>query len=231
MGKRRQRRGANVMFSSSENSQESPRISTSERSERICKARNEDAGDVCGETETLRILNVFRSLYESRIEKVDREFNSETERIAMKLKITMDWINDLGEQNAMLVRVVEELEEAAISRVKLLEEKLIQTTSLISDSMTNSQQSEALNALSDRIQQLQKNEEQHRQEVEYLQSDIRGLLELIRRAREENRWSLNDITFLTIQPEDIPLGTSTPTCIEFLPGAIESNARGKTKVE
>lgn len=38
-----------------------------------------------------------------------------------------DWIKDLGEQNTMLVHTVEDLEQTACSRVKLLEEKLKQS--------------------------------------------------------------------------------------------------------
>lgn len=43
-----------------------------------------------------------------------------------------------------------------------------------------------------------------RQKIEFLQSDIRGLLEVIRRAVQENNWNLDDIKFLEIQPSDIP---------------------------
>jgi len=52
---------------------------------------------------------------------------------------------------------------------------------------------------------LEKDEEYLQQKIAYLQSDIRGLLEVIRRARRQNIWSLEGITFFEIQPEDIPL--------------------------
>lgn len=37
----------------------------------------------CGETEGLRILDEFRKLYESRIEKIDREPGGESDRISV----------------------------------------------------------------------------------------------------------------------------------------------------
>lgn len=64
---------------------------------------------------------------------------------------------------------------------------------------------QALNTLSSRVSQLEKDEEYLQQKIEYLQSDIRGLLEVIRRACRQNIWSLEGITFFEIQPEDIPV--------------------------
>ena len=54
----------------------------------------------------------------------------------MKLKIMKEWIKDLGEQNVMLVRTVEELEQAACYRVKMLEEKLKETAGIVSEKMS-----------------------------------------------------------------------------------------------
>lgn len=147
----------------------------------------------------------------------------------MKLQVMNDWIKDLGEQNAMLVHTVEDLEQAACSRVKLLEEKLKQSSQMVMDKLTRSDHSEkarefisfsfnfmtksmcnasilqALNTLSSRVSQLEKDEEYLQQKIEYLQSDIRGLLEVIRRACRQNIWSLEGITFFEIQPQDIPV--------------------------
>lgn len=147
----------------------------------------------------------------------------------MKLQVMNDWIKDLGEQNTMLVHTVEDLEQAACSRVKLLEEKLKQSSQMVMDNLTRPDHSEkargiiwfclnlviksrsnvfvlqALNTLSNRVSQLEKDEEYLQQKIEHLQSDIRGLLEVIRRARRQNVWSLEGITFFEIQPEDIPV--------------------------
>lgn len=53
-----------------------------------------------------------------------------------------DWIKDLGEQNTMLVHTVEDLEQAACNRVKLLEEKLKQSSQIVVDNLTRSSHSE-----------------------------------------------------------------------------------------
>lgn len=42
-----------------------------------CQATDESTGEPCGETEGLRILDEFRKLYESRIEKIDQESGGE----------------------------------------------------------------------------------------------------------------------------------------------------------
>lgn len=48
-----------------------------------CQATDESTGEPCGETEGLRILNEFRKLYESRIEKIDRESGGESDRVSV----------------------------------------------------------------------------------------------------------------------------------------------------
>ncbi|KYN34259.1 hypothetical protein ALC56_11366 [Trachymyrmex septentrionalis] len=173
--------------------------------------RTVDVGESYGETEGLRILDEFRKLYETRIEKIDQECIGDSDRVSMKLQVMSDWIKDLGEQNTMLVHTVEDLEQAACSRVKLLEEKLKQSSQIVVDNLTRSDHSEkaALNTLSNRVNKLEKDEEYLQQKIEYLQSDIRGLLEVIRRARQQNVWSLEGIKFFEIQPEDILV----PDCI------------------
>jgi len=62
--------------------------------------------------------------------------------LQMKLQVMSDWIKDLGEQNAMLVHTVEDLEQAACSRVKLLEEKLKQSSQMVLNNLTESDHSE-----------------------------------------------------------------------------------------
>ena len=53
-----------------------------------------------------------------------------------------DWVKDLGEQNVMLVQSVHNLEQAAAGRVKLLENKLQETSNLMSYNMSHSNKSE-----------------------------------------------------------------------------------------
>ncbi|XP_018398230.1 PREDICTED: myosin-11-like [Cyphomyrmex costatus] len=198
------------MYSISSNLSSSTDASDVPTVKRDPDCRTADVGEPCGEIEGLRILDEFRKLYESRIEKIDQESIGDSDRVSMKLQVMSNWIKDLGEQNAMLVHTVEDLEQAACSRVKLLDEKLKQSSQMVVDNLTRSDYSEkALNTLSNRVSQLEKDEEYLQQKIEYLQSDIRGLLEVIRRARRQNVWSLEGIKFFEIQPEDIPV----PDCI------------------
>ncbi|XP_048514791.1 GRIP and coiled-coil domain-containing protein 2 isoform X3 [Athalia rosae] len=123
-----------------------------------------------------------------------------------KLKIMEEWVKDLGEQNAMLVRTVEELEREAANRVTLLQEKLQQSAATVANITRRSMAGEdgSMTVLANRVSQLKRDEETLQQKIEFLQSDIRGLLELIRRATRENCWSLDGIRFFEIQPSDIP---------------------------
>ncbi|XP_061932341.1 putative autophagy-related protein 11 isoform X2 [Apis cerana] len=180
--------------------------------DRNCTAIDETTGEFCGETETLKIIDEFQKLYETRIENVDREFENKFDQVCMKLEISKEWIKNLKEQNIMLVQVVEDLEQAACNRVKLLEEKLKHSSMLVSGNMKKSTNTEkTISTLLNRVSNLEKDEECMQQKIEFLQSDIRGLLELIRRAAQENHWTLDDIKFFEIQPSDIPVPTNC-TC-------------------
>lgn len=180
--------------------------------DRNCTAIDETTGEFCGETETLKIIDEFQKLYETRIENVDREFENKFDQVCMKLEISKEWIKNLKEQNIMLVQVVEDLEQAACNRVKLLEEKLKHSSMLVSGNMKKSTNTEkTISTLLNRVSNLEKDEECMQQKIEFLQSDIRGLLELIRRAAQENHWTLDDIKFFEIHPSDIPVPTNC-TC-------------------
>ncbi|XP_043518268.1 putative leucine-rich repeat-containing protein DDB_G0290503 isoform X1 [Frieseomelitta varia] len=183
--------------------------------DRNCTAIDTATGELCGETETMKIIDEFQKLYEARIENVDQEFESEFDKVSMKLEISKEWIKNLKEQNVMLVQVVEDLEQAACNRVKLLEERLKHSSVLVSGNISKSMNTEkTINTLSNRVSDLEKDEKCMQQKIEFLQSDIRGLLELIRRAVEENHWNLDDIKFFEIQPSDIPVPTANCTCNE-----------------
>lgn len=60
----------------------------------------------------------------------------------MKMKIMTEWIKDLGEQNIMLVNTVQDLEQTASDRVKILEEKLKHSSKVVSDKILLSNHSE-----------------------------------------------------------------------------------------
>lgn len=58
------------------------------------------------------------------------------------MKIMTEWIKDLGEQNIMLVNTVQDLEQTASDRVKILEEKLKHSSKVVSDKILLSNHSE-----------------------------------------------------------------------------------------
>lgn len=58
------------------------------------------------------------------------------------MKIMTEWIKDLGEQNTMLVNTVQDLEQTASDRVKILEEKLKHSSKVVSDKILLSNHSE-----------------------------------------------------------------------------------------
>ncbi|KAL2721752.1 myosin-11-like isoform X1 [Vespula maculifrons] len=193
------------MYTVSNIVQDSTNISVLPKREQICTAINENTGETCGETESLQILDEFHKLYEARIKKVDSESANEFDRVSMKMKIMTEWIKDLGEQNIMLVNTVQDLEQTASDRVKILEEKLKQSSKVVSDKILLTNQSEEkLSVLSNRIRELEDDEKSLRQKIEFLWIDIKGLLELLKRAQTDNGWNLDGITFYYINPNDIP---------------------------
>jgi len=63
-------------------------ILTSVKRDRDCQATDVGTGEPCGETEGLRILDKFRKLYESRIERIDRESGGESDRVSVSSGVT-----------------------------------------------------------------------------------------------------------------------------------------------
>lgn len=98
-----------------------------------CPVIIDETGLPCGEISGLEILDEFRDLYKKRIQNIDYDNENSGEE---KIEIMTEWIRDLDEQNTMLVKTVKELEIAACCRVKILENKLRETSDILSDNMT-----------------------------------------------------------------------------------------------
>ncbi|KAF7990025.1 hypothetical protein HCN44_008699 [Aphidius gifuensis] len=158
----------------------------------------------CGEISGLEILDEFRELYKARIKNIDKHDDKSSE---LKIKIMTEWIRDLDEQNTMLVKTVKELEDAACSRVKVLEHKLQETSGILSNSMTQigKPSQDTLNDLAQRINYLEQEEQTLKNNIEYLNSDIRGLIQLLERISTKNHWNLEGIDFFSINKNDIPI--------------------------
>jgi chromosome segregation ATPase len=70
------------------------------------------------------LLNEFKHLYESRLDKIDSQIPLTQETIQLKIKTLESYTKDLIEQNDVLVQTIAELEKEANSRVSRLESKL-----------------------------------------------------------------------------------------------------------
>ncbi|XP_008555529.1 interaptin [Microplitis demolitor] len=194
----------------------------------VSESKDSDTGTAGDETMSLGILNEFKELYEKRIADIDP---NDDNKLELKIKIMREWIENLEEQNKTLVHIVYELEEASSCKVKMLEEQM-KHLFVLSENMSSftkpSQQS--LDELSDRISHLERDEKILQQRIQYLQSDIRGLLELIRRAQVEHSWRLDGINFFEIRPCDIPLSSD---CMyeQATKGDLKSTELSKPRVQ
>lgn len=61
-------------------------VSTLVKRDQDCRAVDVSTDEPCGETESLRILDEFRKLYERRIEKIDRESDGDSDRVSVSDK-------------------------------------------------------------------------------------------------------------------------------------------------
>lgn len=55
-----------------------------------------------------------------------------------------------------------------------------------------------------RFTQLVDDQTNMQEKICFLQSDIKNLLELIKRGRTDNNWGIDGLTFHEIQPSEIP---------------------------
>lgn len=64
---------------------------------------------------------------------------------------------------------------------------------------------QTLNNLAQRIDYLEKEEQSLKNNIEYLNSDIRGLIQLLDRISTKKHWNLEGIDFFSIDKSDIPI--------------------------
>ncbi|XP_031778985.1 ELKS/Rab6-interacting/CAST family member 1 isoform X2 [Nasonia vitripennis] len=186
---------------------------STEQQRESCALVDEAIEQPCTERDAFQILEQFEQVYQNKIDQVETAADvTDAQRNELKVKIMMDWIKDLREQNTLLIHTVNDLEQAAVHRVKLLEDKLHETSHLMTQNMSLPHKSEEdLNEMAKRIQQLESEQSCLQKNVESFQNDIDSLLELIKRGRMENNWNLEGLTFHQIQPSDIP-APSDCTC-------------------
>ncbi|CAH0556867.1 unnamed protein product [Brassicogethes aeneus] len=148
-------------------------------------------GELCGETDTLEITKEFKRCYEEKLRMIEKDKGPDF--LQDKLKLQKEWIDDLYEQNEMLVKAVQELEYEASERVLALEEKLQQSAKCICEVMKKYREHDvASDLLSEPLQRIFE-----------LENDQKNLLELLRRGRCKNDWSLDGLKFFTINKCDL----------------------------
>ncbi|XP_044268218.1 myosin-10-like isoform X2 [Tribolium madens] len=125
----------------------------------------------CGEQDALEVMEQFRSFYEGKLNEIDHQGGGDC--LELKLKIQRRWIDDLTEQTQMMAKIVKELEDEATTRVRMLEDKLRQTSKSAYE------------------------------KVFYLENDMKNLLEFIRRIRDDRKWSIDGLQFYDVTYKDL----------------------------
>ncbi|XP_069705354.1 uncharacterized protein [Periplaneta americana] len=172
--------------------------------------KEEKSGTTGNESKSLKILDEIKHLYQARLRKIDEEAGSEGAEI--KIRALQSWVVDLGEQNAMLVQTVEQLEREASHRVTLLREGLQRSSQAALAYMTklddydktfspeknaeeaklhkpptDSLMSQTIEELNERLQKALQEKEQLAEEVEQLNGQLNnGLAEIERLTKTMN---------------------------------------------
>ncbi|KAF9408437.1 hypothetical protein HW555_011872 [Spodoptera exigua] len=144
-----------------------------------CELAERDPGMcVCKEGPTLDILKDIQRLYEEKLEQLDRARG--TTKLQHQVDLLRSWVSDLVGQNTLLVRAVEELETEATTKLMMERQKNNEVVSELRAECS---------ALRDRL--VRKD------------SDLRGLLEVLRRLRENDKCTLSGIQFFEVTESDI----------------------------
>ncbi|XP_050711443.1 centrosome-associated protein CEP250-like isoform X4 [Eriocheir sinensis] len=193
--------------------------SGSEKREGKSEAEDTDNPKNSSSSMMLGLLEEFTKIYSDRLQRVEETAKNEgKEYLQNKVSVLESWVRDLGEQNAVLVATVEELEREAAERVALLEDRLtkmaattrqscvslrdhqIQVSSLVSDKIGLENETKELE---EKILALERRNSRLIEENSGLHSDINSLTQVIARARGTGQWETDDLTFSFITPEQL----------------------------
>ncbi|XP_063931936.1 putative autophagy-related protein 11 isoform X5 [Zophobas morio] len=144
----------------------------------------------CDEQDALRVMEQFKDFYEGKLNEIDVQGGGDC--LELKLKIQKRWIDDLTEQTQMMARIVKELEDEATSRVRMLEDKLRQTSKSAYEVMKRYQNYSISHNLDEPFQK-----------VFYLENDLKNLLEFLRRVRDDKKWSIDGLRFYDVTYKDL----------------------------
>nr|XP_045625867.1 myosin-14-like isoform X2 [Procambarus clarkii] len=168
----------------------------------------------------LGLLDEFTKIYSDRLQRVEETAMKcdQQQYWENKVRVLESWVRDLGEQNAVLVVTVEELEREAADRVALLEDRLakmatttrescvslrdhqIQVSSLVTDKIGLEKKAQSLG---EKMLALERRNVCLKEENNNLQSDLTNLVQVITRARQTGQWEADDLTFSCVTPEQV----------------------------
>ncbi|XP_068217019.1 putative leucine-rich repeat-containing protein DDB_G0290503 isoform X3 [Palaemon carinicauda] len=171
-------------------------------------------------SQMLDLLDEFTKIYSDRLQRVEQTAmkTSDTQYLESKVCVLESWVRDLGEQNAILVATVEELEKEAADRVTLLEDRLakmaattrescvslrdhqLQVSSLVAGKMELEKEA---HGLGEKLVSFERSNMRLKEENNNLQGDLNNLVQLITRARVTGQWEADDLTFTCVTPEQV----------------------------
>ncbi|XP_047497529.1 adventurous-gliding motility protein Z-like isoform X8 [Penaeus chinensis] len=171
-------------------------------------------------SQMLGLLDEFTKIYSDRLQRVEQAAMKTDNACYLQNKVCVleAWVRDLGEQNAVLVATVEELEREAGERVALLEDRLtkmatttrdsclslrdhqIQVSSLVADKMGLEKEA---HELGEKVVGLERKTLGLKEENNNLQNDLNNLVQVITRARLTGQWEADNLTFSCVTPEQV----------------------------
>ncbi|XP_069999397.1 early endosome antigen 1 [Penaeus vannamei] len=181
---------------------------------------NDTEGGNKSSSQMLGLLDEFTKIYSDRLQRVEQAALKTDNACYLQNKVCVleAWVRDLGEQNAVLVATVEELEREAGERVALLEDRLtkmatttrdsclslrdhqIQVSSLVADKMGLEKEA---HDLGEKVVGLERKTLTLKEENNNLQNDLNNLVQVITRARLTGQWEADNLTFSCVTPEQV----------------------------
>ncbi|XP_047736272.1 uncharacterized protein LOC125177830 [Hyalella azteca] len=189
----------------------------------------EPASTACPSSQLmLGLLDEFTQIYKDKLERLENSSLKMEEKNYLQTKVSLleRWLGELGEQNAVLVRTLGELEGEAATRVSILQDSLrtLQPSCHSTAEALTLQRQQVLEALAGReaaegrVLQLTEQLQLCQTYNCNLRADVDTLLHVVSRASRDGDWRLDDIALLSVSPEQllaagVPVsGSTTPSC-------------------
>ncbi|XP_063617204.1 uncharacterized protein LOC134790365 [Cydia splendana] len=154
----------------------------------------------CRNGATLDVLKEVQRAYEDRLELVERVGGAD--KVQMQARVLRSWVSDLVAQNALLVRAVEELERETTSRAEIERRRHAEVRVWGSHLVEVVERPPVANSAIIECE-LRAETAVLRRRLARKDSDLRGLIEVLRRLRELDLCTLDGIHFFEVTHSDI----------------------------